>query len=68
VARILSRRVQLVTGYLVDLKRQFADRDDHLAMVDEVLESLVPHQGAESELGSDRYSDPTVESHEPPAG
>jgi CRP/FNR family cyclic AMP-dependent transcriptional regulator len=43
VARILSRRVQLVTGYLVDLERQFADRDDHLAMVDEVLESLVPH-------------------------
>jgi CRP/FNR family transcriptional regulator, cyclic AMP receptor protein len=54
VARILSRRVRLVTGYLVDLKRQFADRDDHLAMVDAVLESLVHRQGAESELGSDR--------------
>lgn len=68
VATLLSRRVQMVTGYLADLKHQFSDSDDHLAMVDEVLESLVHLQGVESEPGSDRHPDPTVESHEPPAG
>jgi CRP-like cAMP-binding protein len=68
VARLLSRRLQMVTDYLVDLKHQFADKDDHFAMVDEVLESLVHHQGAEAEPGSDRHPDPTVESHGPPAG
>ncbi len=68
VARLLSRRLQMVTGYLVDLKHQFADKDDHFAMVDEVLESLVHHQGAEAVPGSDRHPDPTVESHGPPAG
>ena len=68
VARLLSRRVQMVSGYLVDLKHQFADKDDHFAIVDEVLESLVHHQGVEAEPGSDRHPDPTVESHEPPGG
>ena len=68
VAKLLSRRVQMVSGYLVDLKHQFADKDDHFAIVDEVLESLVHHQGVEAEPGSDRHPDPTVESHAPPGG
>jgi CRP-like cAMP-binding protein len=68
VARLLSRRVQMASGYLADLKHQFADRDDHLAIVDEVLDSLVHHQGAEADAGSDRHPDPTVESHGPPGG
>jgi CRP/FNR family transcriptional regulator, cyclic AMP receptor protein len=29
----------------VDLKRQYQDREDHLGMVDEVLESLTHEQG-----------------------
>jgi len=45
VARLLARRLNFVTGYLVDVKRQFEDQQDHLGMVDEVLESLVHHQG-----------------------
>jgi CRP/FNR family transcriptional regulator, cyclic AMP receptor protein len=45
IARLLARRLQNVTSYLVDLKRQFADRSDHLGMVDEVLESLSHEQG-----------------------
>ena len=44
MAKLLSRRLQLVTDYLADLKEQFSDRDDHLAMVDEVLDTLVNHQ------------------------
>jgi CRP-like cAMP-binding protein len=61
VAKLLSRRLQLVTGYLADLKRQFADRGDHLAMVDDILESLVHHQEAESDPGSERHPDPRLE-------
>jgi CRP-like cAMP-binding protein len=45
IARLLARRLQNVTSYLVDLKQQFADRADHLGMVDEVLESLSHEQG-----------------------
>ena len=45
IARLLARRLNFVTGYLVDLKRQFEDERNHLGMVDEVLESLVHHQG-----------------------
>lgn len=45
VARLLAQRLRLVTTYLVDLKKQFEQHQDHLGMVDEVLESLVHHQG-----------------------
>lgn len=61
VAKLLSRRLQLVTDYLADVKEQFSDRSDHLAMVDEVLDSLVHHQDPPSETGSDRHPDPTVD-------
>lgn len=44
VARILASRLIDATTYLADLKHQFADRDDHLGMVDEVLEALVNQQ------------------------
>ena len=44
VATLLARRLNSVTSYLVDLKRQYEDRDDHLGMVDEVLESLLQMQ------------------------
>lgn len=44
LSKLLARRLHYVTTYLVDLKSQFEDRDDHLGMVDEVLESLVHHQ------------------------
>jgi len=41
VARLLARRLVDATTYLTDVKRQYADRDDHLGMVDEVLSALV---------------------------
>ena len=61
LARLLAKRLHSVTTYLVDLKRQFEGQDSHLSMVDEVLETLVHHQGEESTPGSDRHPDPTVE-------
>jgi CRP/FNR family transcriptional regulator, cyclic AMP receptor protein len=47
IAKLLALRVQNSTTYLVDLKRQFQDRKDHFAIVDEVLESLVHQQDVE---------------------
>lgn len=61
LSRLLARRLHFVTTYLVDLKKQFEDQSSHLGMVDEVLESLLHHQDAESKPGSDRYPDPTVD-------
>ncbi|MGE0739955.1 MAG: Crp/Fnr family transcriptional regulator [Hyphomonadaceae bacterium] len=54
LAKLLAHRLHGVTGYLVDLKRQFEDHDDHLGMVDEILETLVHDQTAEFTPGSDR--------------
>jgi CRP-like cAMP-binding protein len=59
VARLLAERLTNVVGYLADLKRQFAGRD-HLAMVDEVLESLVNQQRRLFTPGSNREPDPAV--------
>lgn len=44
MSRLLAKRLNRVTSYLVDLKKQFEDQEDHLGMVDEVLESLVHDQ------------------------
>lgn len=57
VATMLARRVDALTRYLVDLKEQYASRDDHLGVVDLVLESLSHHQGADADVGSDRESE-----------
>ena len=57
LARMLAQRLHGVTGYLVDLKRQFEDQAGHLGMVDEILETLVHEQRAEFTPGSDREPD-----------
>jgi CRP-like cAMP-binding protein len=44
VSRLLAKRLQMVTTYLADLQIQFAEREDHLGMVDEVLDGLLHHQ------------------------
>ncbi len=61
LAQLLARRLHFATTYLADVKRQFADSGDHLAMVDEVLDTLVHHQEREASPGSDRCPDPTVD-------
>jgi CRP-like cAMP-binding protein len=61
VAALLAKRLHFVTTYLIDLKRQFETHEGHLSMVDEVLESLVHHQEPQTEPGSDRHPDPTVD-------
>lgn len=44
VATLLARRLNAMTTYLVDLKAQYEGREDHLGMVDEVLDSLLQLQ------------------------
>jgi CRP-like cAMP-binding protein len=54
VGRLLASRLNAATGYLADLKQQFADHGNHLSMVGEVLESLLYVPYREVEPGSDR--------------
>ena len=54
VARLLAQRLHSATTYLVDLKRQYAGHGTHLAMVSEVLASLVHQQPPEFLPGSER--------------
>jgi CRP-like cAMP-binding protein len=58
LARLLARRLYSVTTYLADIKAQFAEHGDHLAVVDEVLETLLHDQNEEFSPGSDRCPDP----------
>lgn len=54
VCRMLALRVHLLSGYLADLKAQFADHDSHLGMVHEILCGLCEHPHNDVMLGSDR--------------
>jgi CRP/FNR family cyclic AMP-dependent transcriptional regulator len=60
VAKLLARRLKGASDYLVDLKKQFADQDDHFGMVDEVLSSLLHLPDEECTPGSDREPDKTI--------
>lgn len=60
LARLLARKLNSITTYLVDLKNQFRDQQDHLGMVDEVLETLIHQPVEELVPGSDRYPDRTL--------
>lgn len=54
IAQLLARRLSAVTAYLVDIKRQYADSNTHLAMMDQVLGNLIAvHPGA-IKTGSER--------------
>jgi CRP-like cAMP-binding protein len=58
LARLLAARLQVMTTYLADIKRQYADHEGGLGMVDVVLGSLMRGTGARSALGSARDPDP----------
>ena len=52
------RRVDNLTGHLVDVKRQYGNDTGHLGMLDDVLSSLMHHQGRQVSPGSARLPDP----------
>jgi CRP/FNR family transcriptional regulator, cyclic AMP receptor protein len=58
VARLLARRLDAVNSYLSDLKRQYADTEGHLGMMDEVLGALMSIRSAPMESGSERMDLP----------
>ncbi|MDT7581660.1 MAG: family transcriptional regulator, cyclic receptor protein [Pseudonocardiales bacterium] len=57
VATMLAQRLDVMSGYLVDLRHQYADRDGTLGMLDTVLDSLRHHQSRAVEPGSEREPD-----------
>ena len=54
VARTLATRLDNLTGHLVDVKRQYGRDDGHLGMLDDVLSTLMHHQGRQVQSGSAR--------------
>lgn len=60
LSRLLAERLAAATTYLVDIKRQFEDKSDHLGMVGEVLETLIHQQPTEFSTGSEREADPRL--------
>lgn len=58
IAQLLARRLQAVTTYLADIKRQYADTDTHLAVMDQVLARLMELQPAAVAPGSERHDTP----------
>jgi CRP/FNR family cyclic AMP-dependent transcriptional regulator len=57
IAQTVARRLDLITGYLADLRSQYSDRSDHLGVVAEVMESRIQYRGDAIEPGSDREPD-----------
>jgi CRP/FNR family transcriptional regulator, cyclic AMP receptor protein len=54
VLQMTAARLDGLTQYLVDVKEQFAGHEDHLALVDRILTSLVHHQAPRPRTGSVR--------------
>lgn len=54
VLRSTASRLDGMTQYLTDVKRQFAGQGGHLGMVDQILDHLVHHQGPAARTGSAR--------------
>jgi CRP-like cAMP-binding protein len=54
VLRMTASRLDGMTHYLVDVKRQYADEQGHLGMVDRILDTLLHHQGPAARPGSAR--------------
>jgi CRP/FNR family cyclic AMP-dependent transcriptional regulator len=60
LARMLAQRLNVANTYLADLKRQYAGQGNHLAMVGDVLQSMINLPLQEVSPGSDRQSDPRM--------
>jgi CRP/FNR family transcriptional regulator, cyclic AMP receptor protein len=58
IAQLLARRLSAVTAYLVDIKRQYADSNTHLGLMDQVLGSLMTMQPTTLDPGSERSDVP----------
>jgi len=57
IARLLAQRLNVATTYLADLMHQYAGHGNHLAMVGELLQSMINLPPTQVSPGSDRQSD-----------
>jgi CRP-like cAMP-binding protein len=60
IARLLAQRLNVATTYLADIMQQYAGHGDHLAMVGEILQSMINLPPIKVSPGSDRQSDPRM--------
>jgi CRP/FNR family cyclic AMP-dependent transcriptional regulator len=60
IARMLAQRLNVANTYLADLKQQYAGHGNHLAMVGDLLQSMINLPPTEVSPGSDRQSDPRI--------
>jgi CRP/FNR family cyclic AMP-dependent transcriptional regulator len=60
IARLLAQRLNVANTYLADIKRQYAGQGNHLAMVGDILQSMINLSPTQVSPGSDRQSDPRM--------
>jgi CRP/FNR family transcriptional regulator, cyclic AMP receptor protein len=60
IARMLAQRLNVANTYLADLKRQYAGQGNHLAMVGDLLQSMINLPPTQVSPGSDQQSDPRM--------
>jgi CRP/FNR family transcriptional regulator, cyclic AMP receptor protein len=60
IAQLLAQRLNVATTYLADIMHQYAGHGDHLAMVGEILQSMINLPPIKVSPGSDRQSDPRM--------
>jgi len=60
IARLLAQRLNVATTYLADIMHQYAGHGDHLAMVGEILQTMINLPPITISPGSDRQSDPRI--------
>ena len=60
IGRMLAQRLNAANTYLADLKRQYAGHGDHLAMIGDLLQSMINQSPTQVAPGSDRQSDPRL--------
>ncbi len=60
IARMLAQRLNVANTYLADIKRQYAGHGNHLAMVGDILQSMINLSPTQVSPGSDRQSDPRM--------
>ena len=58
IAKLLAQRLSAVTAYLVDIKRQYADSNTHLGLMDQVLGNLIGTHPSATKPGSERSDVP----------
>ena len=60
IARMMAQRLNVATTYLADLKHQYGGHGNHLAMVGDILQSMINLPPTQVSPGSDRQSDPRM--------